>query len=387
LEPSIAKAEQSNSSVIFGDKLILKFFRRLDFGVNPDLETLRVLGAQQFPYTPGLAGALEYRSGKEEPRTIGILTAFVPKAKDAWEYTLDVLGKFYERVQILHPETTAPQMPGANPAKLATIELTEQANSLLDTFAESVRSLGECTAAMHLALASESEDRNFTPEPFTPHAQRGMFQSMRNLTRQNLQLLSRQMKNFSPEVQAQAQQVLALEPAILKKLRQIYERPLEAMRIRHHGDYHLGQVLYTGKEFFIIDFEGEPVVPITERRLKRSPLQDVAGMIRSFHYAAYTALLKQAQRGTLPGGQVQPVLLWARYWARWVSAIYFQSYLKAAGAASFLPPAQADLEMMMEVFLLRKAIYELGYELNNRPDWVTVPLQGILQLIGEDKTV
>ena len=385
LEPSIAKAEQSNSSVIFGDKLILKFFRRLDFGMNPDLETLRVLTVQQFPYTPALAGSLEYRSGKEEPRTVAILSAFVPKAKDAWEYTLDVLGKFYERVQTRHLETS-PQMPDANPAKLVTTELPEQAKALLDTFAESVRLLGEHTAAMHLALASETENRNFIPEPFTPHAQRGMFQSMRNLTRQNLQLLSRRLKNFSPDIQAEAQQVLALEPIILRKFRQIYERPLEAVRIRQHGDYHLGQVLYTGKEFFIIDFEGEPAISISERRLKRSPLQDVAGMIRSFHYAAYTALLKLAQRGTLPGGQSQPLLVWGRFWARWVSAVFYQSYLKAAGTATFLPATRADLEMMTEVLLLRKAIYELGYELNNRPDWVVVPLHGILQLVDEDKT-
>jgi len=386
LEPSIAKAEQSNSSVIFGDKLILKFFRRLDFGINPDLETQRALMAQRFPYMPALAGALEYRSGKEEPRTVAVLMAFVPKAKDAWEYTLDVLGKFYERVQTMHPEKN-PQMPDANPAKLVSTELPEPAKALLDTFTESVRLLGERTAAMHLALASETENRNFIPEPFTPHAQRGMFQSMRNLTRQNLQLLSRQMKNFPPEVQAQAQQVLALEPAILKKFRQIYERPLEAVRIRQHGDYHLGQVLYTGKEFYIIDFEGEPAISISERRLKRSPLQDVAGMIRSFHYAAYTALLKLAQRGTLPGGQSELMLEWGRFWSRWVSAIFYRSYLNAAGTASFLPASRADLEMMMEVFLLRKAIYELGYELNNRPDWVVVPIQGILQLVSEEKTI
>ena len=386
LEPSVVKAEQSNSSVIFGEKLILKFFRRLDFGINPDLEMARFLTAQTFPGTPALGGALEYRAGRDEPRTVAMLSSFVPKAKDAWEYTLDVLGKFYERVQTLPPEERQPQMPAANVTKLAASELPEPAKSLLDTYIESARLLGERTAALHLALASETENRDFIPEPFTPHAQRGLFQSMRNLTRQNFQLLNRQSKTFPPEVQAQAQQVLALEADIVKKFRQIYERRLDVARIRQHGDYHLGQVLYTGKDFLIIDFEGEPAVSISERRLKRSPLQDVAGMMRSFHYAAYAALLQHIERGTPAERQLPQMILWARFWARWAGAIFFKAYLHAAGAAPFIPPAESDLQMMTEVFLLRKAIYELGYELNNRPDWVMVPLQGILELASEGKS-
>jgi maltose alpha-D-glucosyltransferase/alpha-amylase len=383
LEPAGAKAEQSNSSVIFGEKLILKFFRRLDFGINPDLEMVRFLTAQKFPYTPALAGALEYRAGRDEPRTVAILSSFVPKAKDAWEYTLDALGKFYERIQTLPPEQRQPPVLPADMMKLAAIELSEPVKNLLGTYIESARLLGERTAAMHLALAPETEERGFIPEPFTPHAQRGLFQSMRNLTRQNFQLLNRRLKTLPSETQSLAQQVLALEPEILKKLRQIYERRLDAVRIRQHGDYHLGQVLYTGKDFLIIDFEGEPAIPISERRLKRSPLQDVAGMLRSFHYAAHAALLKHIERGTPVEGQLPQMILWARFWAHRVGAVFFKAYLETAGAAPFLPPTESDLQMMTEVFLLRKAIYELGYELNNRPDWVAIPLQGILELVSE----
>ncbi len=382
-EASIGKAEQSNSSIVFGDRLILKCFRRLDFGVNPDLEIMRFLTEQNHLFAPSLAGALEYRSGRDDPRTVAILTTFVPKAKDAWEYTLDSLGKYYERAQTLPPEKRAPQMPVASVTKLAATELSEQARELIDTYIESARLLGERTAAMHLALASDTDNRSFVPEPFTPHAQRGLFQSMRNLTRQNFQLLNRQLKTLPPEIQARAQQVLALEPELLKKFRQIYERPLNATRIRQHGDYHLGQVLYTGKDFLIIDFEGEPAMSISERRLKRSPLQDVAGMIRSFHYAAYAALLKHIERGTPVEGQLEQMISWARFWARWASAIFFKAYLKAASGATFLPPSESDLQMMTEVFLLRKVVYELGYELNNRPDWVKIPLQGIWDLMNE----
>jgi len=382
-EASVGKAEQSNSTIIFGEKLVLKYFRRLDDGINPDLEIGRVFTAQKFPFTPPLVGALEYRSGKSEPATVALLTTLVPKAKDAWEFTLDSLGKFYERVQTLPPEKRAPQLPAVSITTLAATELSEQARELIDTDIESARLLGERTAAMHVALASETENRSFIPEPFTPHAQRGLFQSMRNLTRQTFQLLSRQLKGLPPEIQTQAEQVLALEPEIVKKLRRICERPLSAMRTRQHGDYHLGQVLYTGKEFLIIDFEGEPAVPISERRLKRSPLQDVAGMVRSFHYAAYAALLKHIERGTPANRQLAQMSSWVRFWARWVSAVFYKGYLQAAGGATFLPLTEADLRMMMDTFLLRKAIYELGYELNHRPDWVTIPLQGILELMNE----
>jgi maltose alpha-D-glucosyltransferase/alpha-amylase len=237
-----------------------------------------------------------------------------------------------------------------------------------------------------LALASEPDDKNFSPEPYTPHAQRGLFQSIRNLMRQNFQLLARQMKKLPVEIQPQAQQVLSLEPEILKRLRGVYERHIDCERIRHHGDFHLGQVLYTGKDFLIIDFEGEPALALSERKLKRSPLRDVAGMIRSFSYAANAALLKQIERGTIAEGQLPLMISWSQFWSRWVSAIYLRAYRQTAGDAKFMPQAEADLQVMMDAFLFRKAIYELGYELNNRPDWIKIPLQGILELAGENKS-
>ena len=384
-EPNVGKAEQSNSSIIFGDKLMLKFFRRMESGVNPDLEISRFLSAHNFTHTPALAGSLEYRVGKNDLSTIGMLTSFVPKARDAWEYTLDTLGKFYERTAALPAERRHPKLPSANIVKLAASEIPPDAISIIDTYAESARLLGQRTAEMHLALAADPDDKTFAPEPFTPHAQRGLFQAIRNLTRQNFQLLAKQINSLAPEVKAQAQQVLALEPEIIKRLRGVYQRHIDCDRIRHHGDFHLGQVLYTGKDFLIIDFEGEPAVALSERRIKRSPLRDVAGMVRSFNYVANAALLKQMERGTIADGQLPLTISWAQFWSRWVAAIYFHAYVRAADAARFMPSNETDLQVMMDAYLLRKAIYELGYELNNRPDWLRIPLQGILELVGEAK--
>jgi len=353
----------------------------MESGTNPDLEISRFLPAHGFTHTPSLAGALEYRVGKSDVSTLAMLTAFVPKARDAWEYTLDALGKFYERTQTLPVEKRQPQLPLANVAKLAALEIPSDTTGILDTYAESARLLGQRTAEMHIALAAETDDPAFAAEPFTPHAQRGLFQSIRNLTRHTFHLLHRQMKTLAPDVQPLAQQVLALEPEIIKRLRRLYERHIDADRIRYHGDYHLGQVLYTGKDFLIIDFEGEPAIALSERRLKRSPLRDVAGMVRSFQYAAVSGLLKQVERGTVTNGQVAQMHLWSQFWARWVGAIFFRAYRETAGTARFMPSTEADLQVMTESFLVRKAIYELGYELNNRPDWVRIPLQGIIELM------
>jgi maltose alpha-D-glucosyltransferase / alpha-amylase len=385
LAPAVSKAEQSNSSIIFGERLFLKLFRRLDVGINPDLEIAHFLAPRKLSCIPALAGALEYQNLRREPVTVGILSTFVPGCKDAWEFTQDTLARFYERAQTLPAEgAPAPSAPAAI-TKFPLGEVPKPVGELIGTYLENARMLGEQTAAMHRALASETPDRNFSPEPFTPHAQRGLFQSMRNLTRQTFQLLAQRMKSLTPEAQARAQQVLKLEPEIIKRFRAIYERRLDAVRTRYHGDYHLGQVLYTGKDFLIIDFEGEPTIALSERRLKQSPLRDVAGMMRSFDYAAWAALRKQMEHGPVQPAQVKTLERWARFWSEWVSAAFYSAYREAAGRAAFLPPNETGVQTLMDAFLLRKAVYELGYELTTRPDWVEIPLRAIIDLMNESR--
>jgi maltose alpha-D-glucosyltransferase / alpha-amylase len=175
--------------------------------------------------------------------------------------------------------------------------------------------------------------------------------------------------------------VLGLQQDIQERFRAIVDRRMTARRARYHGDFHLGQVLYTGRDFTIIDFEGEPARPLTERRLKRSPLLDVAGMLRSFHYAAYAALFAQQERGLIspddPHGEC-----WARFWHRWVSAAFLRSYFATIESSQVIPMDLTEREVLLDIFLLEKAIYELGYELNNRPDWVRIPLRGVLDLVS-----
>jgi maltose alpha-D-glucosyltransferase/alpha-amylase len=205
---------------------------------------------------------------------------------------------------------------------------------------------------------------------------------MRRLATEAFATLNKQLSHVPEVALKKAEHLLGLEPTVDRRFRALLGRKLDALRIRCHGDYHLGQVLYTGKDFVIIDFEGEPARSLSERRLKRSPLRDVAGMLRSFHYATYNALFfDKSIGGGLQPEEQQALEPWARFWYMWVAAVFLKSYLQAASDGSFLPQEPDELEALLDVYLLEKAFYELKYELNNRPDWVRIPLRGILELL------
>ncbi|MGH7351945.1 MAG: maltose alpha-D-glucosyltransferase, partial [Candidatus Methylomirabilales bacterium] len=191
------------------------------------------------------------------------------------------------------------------------------------------------------------------------------------------------LKEMPRGLQADAKRVLDLDGEIRKRFRQIRDRKITAMRIRCHGDYHLGQVLYTGKDFVIIDFEGEPARPLSERKLKRSALRDVAGMLRSFRYATRVALVEQAATGLIHSRPeaIAGLEVWGRFWTVWVSTVFLKAYLAIAVETPLIPRNRGELQVLLDAFLLEKALYELAYELNNRPDWVRIPIQGILELL------
>jgi maltose alpha-D-glucosyltransferase/alpha-amylase len=228
-------------------------------------------------------------------------------------------------------------------------------------------------------LASDQSDRRFAPEPFSALYQRGLYQSMRSLSGRVFHLLGRRLKDLPEPLRSEASQVMGLEKSILESFRSITQRKITAQRIRCHGDYHLGQVLYTGKDFVVIDFEGEPARPISERRIKRSPLRDVAGMLRSFHYALYSALSSLEARGVTKREDLPYVDFCAGFWYRWVSSVFLKAYLEVSVKGGFLPATGEELHLLLNAYTLEKAIYELGYELNNRPAWVKIPIRGILQ--------
>jgi maltose alpha-D-glucosyltransferase/alpha-amylase len=381
LEPSPIKAEQTNTSVIYGDRLILKLFRKLEEGPNPELEIGRFLTEKtSFANISALAGALEYHRGRGKPMSLAVLQCFVPNEGDAWQYTLDSLERYFESV-VAHPTVQAPPVPQKHLLSLLK-EPPSLAKETIGTYMASVQLLGQRTAELHVALASVLDDPEFAPEPFTFMYQNSLYQSLRSFAIRTLQLLHERLQNLPEALKAEAQQVLDLEKPIIERYQLVRKQKISAMRIRCHGDYHLGQILYTGKDFVIIDFEGEPARALSERRLKRSPLRDVAGIIRSFHYAAYSALLRQVQLTRRPEDDLPVLQHWAQYWYTWVSVAFLTAYLNIVNETGLLPDAPDQLKILLDAYILDKAVYEIGYELNNRPDWVKVPFQGILQLIA-----
>jgi maltose alpha-D-glucosyltransferase/alpha-amylase len=388
LTPHVLGVEQSNTNVRYGKRLLLKLFRRLEAGVNPDQEIGVFLTEQvAFAHVPPLAGALAYhRKGAEagEPISLALLQGFVPNQGDAWRYTLDSLQEYFARTKTHYaPPTWVTDLPSRPLLELAQEPIPDRAAEAIGPYLDSARLLGRRTAELHLALASQPEDSVFGLEPFSPAYREHLQRDMLKLTGTIFQHLRQHLDELTEAAQEPAQQVLALEQRIVSDFDALLESNISALRQRIHGDYHLGQVLYTGDDFMIIDFEGEPARPLSERRQKGSPLQDVAGMLRSFHYAAYAAYFYMIGRPDRSERSAADLETWARYWHLWVSVAYLQTYLQVADGAPFIPADRKELKALLDAYLLSKAVYELGYELNNRPHWVAIPLQGILQAVQE----
>ncbi|HDR16877.1 MAG TPA: maltose alpha-D-glucosyltransferase [Desulfobacteraceae bacterium] len=376
--PSFMGVEQSNTSAIFGEKFVLKLVRKLEDDVNPELEIGRFLTGKHFASSPPVKGAVEYRPGKHPPVTVAVVHGFVPNLGDAWQHALDHLGRYYENMLAERPEK--PDLMGVS---LENAAFLREAEIFVGEYLESAKLIGLRTAELHKTLASDHAARDFSPEPFSILYQRSLYQSLRSLIVQTLKLLKDREQFFATPVSESAAQVTAAENKLLQVARRVVGRKIEAVRIRCHGDYHLGQVLYTGKDFVIIDFEGEPARPVSERRIKRSPLRDVAGMLRSFDYAAHVALLKWRERGVVSDGDYAYLESWARYWSRSAGTAFLCSYTASTEGTRLLPPDSTRLKDLLDFYVLDKAVYELGYEMNNRPDWVGIPIRAIIEIIEE----
>jgi maltose alpha-D-glucosyltransferase/alpha-amylase len=376
------KAEQGNSTVTYGDRFVLKLFRHIEEGTNPELEVGLFLAEQtSFRQTRPLLGALEYRRSWGEPMTMAVLHGGLPNQGDAWRYTLDALGRYFEQALGVQARSAgqAPALPVPRTSFLDLVgeETPALAQETVGSFLEAARLLGQRTAEMHLALASRADDPAFAPEPFTTLYQRSLYQTLRTQIRRTLEELRKRQSALPEAVQRDTPRLLALEPELLKRLRAVFERKITALRTRCHGDYHLAQVLWTGKDWIITDFEGDSARPFSDRRLKRSPLRDVASMVRSLHYAGLCALTGGAVRP-----EDQPVLEpWVRFWHAWVSAAFLKAYLATASRGSFLPASKEEQHVLLDFYLLKRAVSELHYELAFNPTQAKVPLQGLLHLL------
>jgi maltose alpha-D-glucosyltransferase/alpha-amylase len=377
-EPALLRSDQHNALVLFGDQFVLKAFRRVEEGVNPELEMGRYLTSKVgFVATPPLLGAVEYRRSWGEPLTLAVLYRFVPNQGDGWRVALDALGRYFEQALAALNRSRELPLPRQGFLDLIHQEVPELAREMIGPHLEAARLLGQRTAELHVALASGTNDPAFAPEPFSTLYQRSLYQTMRTQGRRTLELLRKSLQDLPEPVQRDGPRLLSLEAELLKRVSRIREHKINAQRTRCHLDYHLAQVLWTGKDWVLIDLEGDPSRPFSHRRLKRSPLRDVASMVRSFHYAALYALTQGAIR---PEDQavLEP---WVRFWHQWVATTFLKAYLETAATGGFLPTSREELDVLLDFYLLKRAVNELHYELTYHPERVRVPLQGLLHLL------
>jgi maltose alpha-D-glucosyltransferase/alpha-amylase len=373
-------AEQSNSSVLLGDTAIFKFIRRFEEGINPEVEIGRFLTEQaHYPNSPRVGGNIEYHSNAyiSTPATVAILEEFIPHEEDGWGYVVDALTHGLEEAVAHHND---PELDVTPPHSLLRLdpEKLGPGHLLVGAHLEWATLLGQRTAELHAELTSDPRDPAFAPEPMTALDRQSLYHGARSLTRQVFHEV-RALDFTSPNVN----KVLAHEQEVLERLRRLTTLSSDASKIRCHGDFHLGQVLWTGKDFAIIDFEGEPFRSLSRRRLKRPAMVDLAGMIRSLHYASRAAALRLTRDLgiSMQDGELVKLDTWLTFWHRWVSGTFLTSYLATAGRASYLPANRDDLGALLDFFLLEKAVYELSYEANARPTWVDIPARGLLDML------
>ena len=384
LKSRVGSAEQSNTSLIYGDSLILKMFRRLQPGQNPDVEIGQFLTeVAHFDYIPPFFGEIAITSASGEKTTVAMLQGLVANEGDGWSWFLRQLSAFYGHVAF---NSAVPAVP---PSEFGTNEARQ--DWMPEIGSETMVAaalLGRRTAEMHIALSYPSNDPAFEPEPCSHDDLKADALQIESQIRSALETLKLKLPSLDESAADDAGLVLSKRLELIDRSRSIVNLAAAGQRIRIHGDYHLGQTLRTGArqnspengDFILLDFEGEPARPLSQRRRKQSPLKDVAGMLRSFSYVAFAGL-KEYQEEVGKSAQVPATPnKWSQAWQRYTSAEFLQAYLKTIAKNPDLLPSPQEAQTLLEVFVLEKALYELQYELNNRPTWVHIPLAGILTL-------
>lgn len=369
--------EQSNTSIRYGEQLCLKLYRKIDSGTAPEIEIARVLTDQtNYRNIPVYLGSFDYAKSYRERYSLGILQNFIPNESDGWQLSLDHVLRYYEAV--LSRQAQGIEAP-ALPALSSAHEMPETMHQLVGEFyLEMVGKLAERTAEMHSALASIDSDPLFTPEPFTTLYQRSIYQAMTDQVKRSMIFLRETHASLSRSARSLTDELLEREAEIIEKFEPIRQEKIDTIKIRIHGDYHLGQVLYTGNDFVILDFEGEPARSLSERKIKRSVYRDLAGMMRSFDYAAFNVLM---QNQTIRPEDRKTLAPWAELWSYHVGQHFINVYTKHTEGKGLIPQEPRQRELLLRSYLMNKAIYELNYELNNRPEWLPIPVNGILRLL------
>lgn len=375
----VLNADQSNTSLIINESYFLKLYRKIDYELNPDLELTRFLSEEtSFRNLPRFLGGLEWQAGDGPTMVLGMMQEMVKHEGDSWKQTLILLDEVFEKLTASDQSQSLPPTidfeiactPDQLPAEIVDLLSERQIKKIL--------LLGKRTGEMHSALAT-GKSPAFKPEPMDHDYCHMFFDHLEQLVNKRMKLVRTNLDKVNPSLRQELSNFLHQRDTILNYFRPFKDLETQSKRIRIHGDFHLGQVLYTGEDFIILDFEGEPESTISARKVKHSALKDIAGMLRSFHYALYSTLLFNEKYRDL-SQRIDPA--WPGLIYRVICGLYMHGYRDSVSNPEVLPDNPATFRQLLNIHLLEKAVYELGYELNGRPDWVVIPLKGIQSILS-----
>jgi maltose alpha-D-glucosyltransferase/alpha-amylase len=373
----------SNTSIVLDNRMYLKLYRRFEDSTNPDTEMVRTLSdTARFSGVPRYLASLEYRQSDNDFMSVALLQEYVPHQGDAWSILQGALSRYYEEVLAGERGISEGILESGSPLDGDHGRLDDAVLELIGSlYVQFTELLGARTAQMHAALASVKSDPLFAPEPFSKLYQRSLYQSLRSSILRSFRVLEGGLSKLEEEKKQEIRALLSRREDILAALMQVVENKISGMKTRVHGDYNLHQVLFTGRDFMIIDFEGEPGLASGARRLKYSPLRDVADMIRSFYYSAYGALYQHTAAHPENLGSLEP---YASLWYRSVSRLFLSAYRSAMPSTGILPADEAEQNVLLRAFLLDKGIAGIVYELASRPEWLTIPVRGVQSMLSEN---
>ena len=378
--PKMHTGDENNTSITYDNKFFLKMYRKVEKGINPDTEISYYLSEEaKFRHVPAFVGTAALNCD-EDKITLGVMQLMVENHGDGRMYMLERLNNYIERILARNRESIdVHEKIGTLTEPVGMDELPEELQVLLgNRVAEQVRLLGLRTAELHLTLSS-ANSKAFKPEEYSLHYQRSLFSSMQALIRESYQTFDKKFEEFSEQIKKESALVKDRKDEILNMARRIYAKKLDIWKSRTHGSYTLRKLLMTGKDIVIQDFSANPARSFSTRRLKRSPLRDVAEMIISFHYTAYEGFFINNH---VQKEDVSTLLPFAELWAHYMSGIFIKAYFEKVEGTSLLPHDKADLEVVLHTFLLEKSLVHFNAELNYRPEWSIVPLRIIKSILG-----
>ncbi len=390
LEPALLKSAEVNTSIRFGDQFVMKILRSVEAGPNPGVEFGQLLTEKlprPFPHAAPFAGSLEYLANTGESTVVSVLHGFVPNEGDGWHATRKLVSDFLNEAQ--RAELSQPELQASAPTNIYSLDFAlarppDIALEHLGPVLVLAQLMGTRVAELHAILAAQGSDPAFAPEPFNDFYRQGLYHGFIGTTERRLEFLRQRYAEISPDVRPLAAKVLEGQEAIIAKFRALFEQRIPSERTRFVGRLHLGHILLKEDDIVMFDFEGDPNVPLSGRRIKRCPLRDVASMLVSFGYAA------QATVRQIASGEPDEALarhefrIPGRFWYSHVSAAFIRGYWNAAGNVRYMPPSRDQQQVLLETYLLERALLDIRSDMQDKPEFTGMPLRLILHLLDAE---